>query len=117
MDSTTRVRIKLTHRKDVPHFCLCLTLLPDAAAWARQVFSSHQAQTAAGGAVSQEEARRMDGALLAVGIMGDVLKQKVGTHLNHFELVLIVLIVRISLTMHLQQTERTCVGSRLNYFE
>ena len=41
------------------------------------VFTEYQAAAAGGAAVSEQTARRMDGALLAVGALSDILKEKV----------------------------------------
>lgn len=43
------------------------------------IFTEYQAAAGAGAAVPQGLARRMDGALLAVGALSDILKQKVHT--------------------------------------
>lgn len=40
------------------------------------IFTEHQVAAAGGGPVPQQIARRMDGALLAVGALTDILKQK-----------------------------------------
>jgi len=43
------------------------------------IFTEYQAAAAGGATVPQGLARRMDGALLAVGALSDILKQKVHT--------------------------------------
>ncbi len=47
-----------------------------------QVLTHHQQQMAAG-TVTQADARRMDGAMLAIGVMVDLLKHKVREITNH----------------------------------
>ena len=46
------------------------------------IFTEQQAAAAGGGPVPQQIARRMDGAMLAVGALSDILKQKARTLSN-----------------------------------
>ena len=48
-----------------------------AAAQVTAVFAQYQAAAAGGGPVERDLARRMDGALLSVGALSDILKSKV----------------------------------------
>ena len=61
--------VPLMYRWCITDVLLLMTLL--------QVLNGYQAKVAAGGAAAAADARRMDGALLAVGIMADLLKNKV----------------------------------------